>query len=118
MQFLSIFAIFPFFPWAGDIESKLPGRLDDIGFIPGITDFWFVKTMLAISQPDLLILKLIEKLKDTDPRTRRNAAGALRLHGPRAVSAIPALADLLQDQDSRVRYEAERAIDQLRQIAA
>jgi HEAT repeat protein len=70
------------------------------------------------AQPDLLIGKLIEKLKDRDPRTRRNAAGALRLHGPRAVAAIPALASLLTDEDPRVRYEAERALDQLRPLAA
>jgi HEAT repeat protein len=73
--------------------------------------------MLAIAQPDLLIRKLIEKLNDADPRTRRNAAGALRLHGARAVGAIPALAGLLEDKDSKVRYEAERALDQLRAIA-
>jgi HEAT repeat protein len=69
-------------------------------------------------QPDLLIGKLIEKLQDRDPRNRRNAAGALRLHGPRAVAAIPALADLLADDDPRVRYEAERALDRLRPLAA
>jgi HEAT repeat protein len=71
-----------------------------------------------IRQPDLLILKLIEKLADTNPVVRRNAAGALRLQGPRAVAAIPALAELLADQDSRVRNEAERAIDHLRLVAA
>ena len=69
-------------------------------------------------QPDLLIGKLIEKLHDRDPRNRRNAAGALRLHGSRAVSAIPALADLLADEDPRVRHEAERALDRLRPLAA
>jgi HEAT repeat protein len=67
---------------------------------------------------DLLIEKLIEKLGDPDPRTRRNAAGALRLHGSRAVSAIAALSALLNDEDSRVRYEAERAVDTLRPLAA
>jgi HEAT repeat protein len=65
-------------------------------------------------QPDLLILKLIEKLTDHDPWTRRNAAGALRLHGSRAVGAIPALSVLLHDEDCRVRMEAERALDDLR----
>jgi HEAT repeat protein len=69
-------------------------------------------------QPDLLILKLIEKLHDADPVTRRNAAGALRLQGARAVAAIPAIAALLTDQDQRVRTEAERAIDHLRLVAA
>jgi HEAT repeat protein len=69
-------------------------------------------------KPDLLICKLIEKLRDRDPRTRRNAAGALRLHGVRAVAAIPALAILLEDEDCRVRNEAERALDELRIVAA
>ena len=70
------------------------------------------------SSRDALILKLIEKLGDADPLTRRNAAGALRLHGARAVAAIPALTTLLDDQDPRVRNEAERAIDRLRAVAA
>jgi len=69
-------------------------------------------------QPDLLILKLVQKLSDSDPLVRRNAAGALRLQGPRAVAAIPALSILLSDQDVRVRNEAERAIDHLRLVAA
>jgi HEAT repeat protein len=69
-------------------------------------------------QPDLLILKLMEKLGDTDPLIRRNAAGALRLQGSRAVAAIPALSVLLGDLDVRVRNEAERAIDHLRLVAA
>ena len=70
------------------------------------------------AQPDLLILKLIENLHDADPITRRNAAGALRLQGRRAVVAIPAISELLDDQDPRVRREAERAIDHLRLSAA
>ncbi|MEN6449534.1 MAG: HEAT repeat domain-containing protein [Thermoguttaceae bacterium] len=69
-------------------------------------------------QPDLLILKLIEKLHDTNPITRRNAAGALRLQGVKAVAAIPAITSLLDDQDPRVRNEAERAVDHLRLVAA
>ena len=69
-------------------------------------------------QPDLLILKLIEKLRDVDPLIRRNAAGALRLQGNRAITAITALSALLADQDVRVRNEAERAIDHLRFAAA
>jgi hypothetical protein len=69
-------------------------------------------------QPDLLILKLIEKLGSDDPITRRNAAGALRLQGSRARAAIPAISVLLGDQDPRVRTEAERAIDRLRRGAA
>ena len=35
--------------------------------------------MYLSRQPDLLISKLIEKLRDANPITRRNAAGALRL---------------------------------------
>jgi HEAT repeat protein len=70
------------------------------------------------TQPDLLILKLIEKLDDSDPVIRRNAAGALRLQGSRAVAAIPALSILLSDQDPRVRNEAERALDHLKLVAA
>ncbi len=69
-------------------------------------------------QPDLLILKLIDKLDDADPLIRRNAAGALRLQGLRAVAAIPALLALLSDLDPRVRNEAERALDHLRLSAA
>ncbi|MFZ5833248.1 MAG: HEAT repeat domain-containing protein [Planctomycetota bacterium] len=66
-----------------------------------------------VRQPDLLIRKLIEKLADTDPLTRRNAAGALRMHGLRAAEALPALSELLSDCDLRVRREAEMAVDQL-----
>ena len=69
-------------------------------------------------RPDLLILKLVEKLGDANPITRRNAAGALRLQGSRAVDAISALSTLLEDEDIRVRREAERAIDHLRLVAA
>ena len=67
---------------------------------------------------DPLIRKLIEKLSDPDPTTRRNAAGALRLHGARALTATKALTALLADADPRVRQEAERALDQLRIAAA
>jgi len=69
-------------------------------------------------QPDRLIWKLIEKLHDADPIVRRNAAGALRLQGARATDAIPALSELLADNDARVRREAERALDYLRDVAA
>jgi hypothetical protein len=72
----------------------------------------------ARTTPDLLILKLMEKLGDIDPLIRRNAAGALRLQGSRAVAALPALLALLADQDVRVRNEAERAVDHLRLVAA
>jgi HEAT repeat protein len=70
------------------------------------------------AQPDLLILKLIQKLGDANPLVRRNAAGALRMQGSRAKAAIPALSTLLRDQDPRVRDEAERALDHLRLAAA
>jgi hypothetical protein len=70
------------------------------------------------AQPDLLILKLMQKLGDANPLIRRNAAGALRLQGSRAKAAIPALSLLLKDQDPRVRNEAERAIDHLKLAAA
>jgi hypothetical protein len=68
--------------------------------------------------PDLLILKLMEKLGDSDPITRRNATGALCLQGARARAAIPAISALLADQDPRVRNEAERTLDHLRLGAA
>jgi len=68
---------------------------------------------------DPLIQKLIDLLDDDDdPRTRRNAAGALRLHGRRAIAAVPALEPLLRDQDPAVRGEAERALARLRTSAA
>jgi HEAT repeat protein len=69
-------------------------------------------------QPDLLILKLMQKLGDANPLVRRNAAGALRLQGARAKPAIPALSVLLKDQDPRVRDAAERTLDHLRLAAA
>ena len=59
-----------------------------------------------------------EKLADTDPITRRNAAGALGMQGARAVAAVPALSVLLEDEDVRVRREAEKVLDQLRMTAA
>ncbi len=62
---------------------------------------------------DLLITKLIERLSYDDPLTRRNAAGALRLHGDRAVAAIPALEKLLGDENKGVRQEVRRALDRL-----
>lgn len=65
------------------------------------------------AQGDLLIQKLIDRLTYDDPITRRNAAGALRLHGDRAVPAIPALTRLLNDENPRVRNEARRALERL-----
>ncbi|MEA1952265.1 MAG: HEAT repeat domain-containing protein [Planctomycetota bacterium] len=62
---------------------------------------------------DLLIKKLVDRLNYENPITRRNAAGALRLHGDRAVPAIPALEKLLDDENKGVRQEARRALDRL-----
>ena len=69
-------------------------------------------------QHDPLIAKLMERLEDEDPVTRRNAAGALRLHGERAAHAIPVIVRLLDDADPLVRQEAARALDRLRSAAA
>ena len=69
-------------------------------------------------QVDPLIQKLVSRLKHEDAVTRCNAAGALRLHGVRAVAAIPELAKLLTDEDPKVRGEARRALERLRAAAA
>jgi hypothetical protein len=67
---------------------------------------------------DPVIQRLIEHLGDKDPRTRRNAAGALRLNGHRAVCAIPDLMRVLaEDKDCHVRQEAEQAIRCLKAVA-
>ncbi|HLA84152.1 MAG TPA: HEAT repeat domain-containing protein [Thermoguttaceae bacterium] len=62
---------------------------------------------------DLLIERLIERLQDASPLNRRNAAGALRLHGERAASAVPAITQLLDDPSPMVRAEARRALERL-----
>lgn len=67
---------------------------------------------------DPLIAKLVTKLHDQDPLTRRNAIGALRLHGPRAAETVAELTELLEDPDPRVRLEARRALERLRPLAA
>ncbi|HEY4761095.1 MAG TPA: HEAT repeat domain-containing protein [Thermoguttaceae bacterium] len=69
--------------------------------------------MTKSKEPDLLVRKLIEKLSDKDPRVRRNATGALRMQGAKAVAALPAISRLLKDEDPRVRREAERAVEEL-----
>jgi HEAT repeat protein len=66
----------------------------------------------------LLIRKLIEKLGDKDPLVRRNAAGALRMQGLKAATAVPAISHLLNDEDPRVRREAEQAVEQLTPMLA
>jgi HEAT repeat protein len=64
-------------------------------------------------KPDLLIAKLIEKLRDPDPRIRRNATGALRMQGAKARVAAAAIQPLLKDSDPAVRREAERTLETL-----
>ena len=71
-----------------------------------------------LDQSDSLIEKLTAQLRDQNPVTRRNAAGALRLHGQRAIGAIDELRGLLGDEDATVRTEAQRALDRLRRVAA
>jgi HEAT repeat protein len=67
---------------------------------------------------DRLIAKLVHRLRDADPIVRRNAAGALRLHGRRASCAADELARLTADDNDGVRAEAERALSRLRESAA
>lgn len=67
---------------------------------------------------DPLINRLVSKLTDRDPRNRCIAANSLRFHGPRALSALPALAQLLNDDDLTVRSEAERTLQLLNRFAA
>jgi HEAT repeat protein len=74
--------------------------------------------MTLTEQLDPLIQKLIDRLNADDPVTRRNAAGSLRLHGERAVGAIPELLKHMFDEDVRVRNEVRRALDRLRRAAA
>ena len=69
-------------------------------------------------QADPLIDKLVRRLHDVDPTVRRNAVGSLRLHGERAVCAIPELSRLLADEDAKVRAEVQRALYRLRRAAA
>ena len=71
-----------------------------------------------IDRSDPLIDRLIQRLDARDPAGRRNAAGALRLHGARAVGAIPALVRLLADEDDCVRNEARRALERIRRAVA
>jgi len=71
-----------------------------------------------VGQSDSLIDKLVQQLRDESPVARRNAAGALRLHGERAVCAISQLSELLADKDARVRAEASNALKILRRAAA
>ena len=68
---------------------------------------------------DPLILKLVQGLNAPDHMTRKNAVGALRLHGRRAAGTIPAIAQLLDhENDPQVQAEAQRALAHLRQYVA
>ena len=71
------------------------------------------------SQDDRLIVKLVQGLSAPDQTTRKNAVGALRLHGPRAAGSIPAISELLaHESDPQVQAEAQRALAHLRQYVA
>ena len=71
------------------------------------------------SQDDGLIIKLVQGLNAPDQMTRKNAVGALRLHGQRAASTIPAIARLLdRESDPQVQAEAQRALQHLQQYVA
>lgn len=67
--------------------------------------------MVTIDDP--LVAKLVCRLSDADSSVRRNVAGALRLLGRRASSALEALAQRTADEDPRVRSEAARALQRL-----
>jgi HEAT repeat protein len=71
-----------------------------------------------VDRPDNLIDRLVQRLRDADPVVRRNAAGALRLHGERAVDAISELSGLLSDENDKVRAEAQKALYRLRRAVA
>jgi hypothetical protein len=71
------------------------------------------------SQDDGVIVKLVQGLNAPDQTTRKNAVGALRLHGERAASTIPAIAQLLdRERDPEVQAEARHALEYLRQYVA
>ncbi len=71
------------------------------------------------NQDDGLIVKLVQGLAAPDQMTRKNAVGALRLHGRRAAGTIPAIARLLNhERDPQVQAEAQRALAHLRQYVA
>ena len=73
----------------------------------------------TVSTADPLITRLICALDAPHSMTRKNAAGALRLHGPRAVAAIPVLRCLLaRETDPHVQAEVRRALRRLQRSAA
>ena len=68
---------------------------------------------------DPLIARLSCALDASNSMTRKNAAVALRLHGPRAVAAIPVLTCLLaRETDPHVQTEVRRALRRLQRSAA
>jgi len=67
---------------------------------------------------DMLIQRIVDRLHDPDPITRRNAVAALRLNGQRAAVALTALTALLDDNDPFVRSEVRRTLDLIRSVAA
>lgn len=72
-----------------------------------------------VIQSDPLISRLIRSLNAPNSVTRKNAVGALRLHGIRAASAVPAIARLLAlEPDPHVQAEARRALHQLQRFVA
>ena len=71
-----------------------------------------------VDESDALIDKLARRLHDADPVVRRNAVGALRLHGERAAGAIRDISALLSDENDKVRAEAQRALCRLRRAVA
>jgi HEAT repeat protein len=81
--------------------------------------FYFCENVTSmIDKPDLLVVKLMAKLEDPDPRIRRNATGALRMQGFKAYAAVSAIQPLLGDSDPSVRREAERTLEMLDALLA
>lgn len=71
------------------------------------------------SDEDRLILRLVQGLTAPDQTTRKNAVGALRLHGERAAGTIPEIVQLLgREHDPLVQAEAQRALAHLQQYVA
>jgi HEAT repeat protein len=67
-------------------------------------------------RPGLAVLcagPLTRALKLPDPRVRREAALALGTLGPAAVSAVPELKDVANDQDESVRQAVAEALQKI-----
>ena len=64
--------------------------------------------MAKIGAPAVAILTGL--LRDTDPQTRRRAAGALGSIGPEAKPAVPALRKSLNDENASVRISAAESL--------